>query len=628
MTPRPPDASTAAGGLGRSRRARSRRAWSSRARSLGARAWPALAGLVLGLLALGPALGRGFVLSYDMVFVPDPPLSAATFGLAGGPPRAIPSDPVTALIAHVIPADITQKLIIVLIFVLACSGAAALASVIPRGRPNLDQSANAGAERPDTANHSPAAPALARLAAGVFYAWNPFVAERLLIGQWAMLLGYAGLPWVLRSICTADRIRLPRLCVAIIPAVVGGFAALAISGLVAIPAAVSRGSGRMRVSRLATVLAVLGVGSLPWLIPALVISVHTDPGAVNVFAARADTPFGRLVSLLMLGGIWNAQTVPRGYGGPASVAWLMVALAGTAGYVLAARPKRLCPGLGVAAIAGLLVAAAGLTAGTRDLLATLIRAWPGFAVLRDGQRYVAPLALAQAAGLAALVTWVVRDLAARTSPARVIDTAPVATARAGPAAAAAPPAASGRGARPGPTAAARAAVALGIMAVVAPVLLVPGLALGAAGRLHAVRYPADWARARRIIDADRRPGSALVLPWAAYRRYPWNRGEAVFDPWSRLLNRRVIFNDALTVGTRTLAAEDPEARRLAPVVTSQGSLTGALAAAHVRYVIVDAGPLLAQGAGPPAARLHSARFTGASVVLASGDLLLLRLPSR
>ena len=53
---------------------------------------------------------------------------------------------------------------------------------------------------------------LARLAAGVCYAWNPFVAERLLIGQWALLLGYAGLPWVIRLLVTGrERIRLRRL---------------------------------------------------------------------------------------------------------------------------------------------------------------------------------------------------------------------------------------------------------------------------------------------------------------------------------------------------------------------------------------------------------------------------------
>ena len=44
-------------------------------------AWPAaLAGLLLGLLALGPGLGRGFLLSYDMVAVPRQPFTAAMFG--------------------------------------------------------------------------------------------------------------------------------------------------------------------------------------------------------------------------------------------------------------------------------------------------------------------------------------------------------------------------------------------------------------------------------------------------------------------------------------------------------------------------------------------------------------------
>ena len=46
------------------------------------------------------------------------------------------------------------------------------------------------------------------------------------------------------------------------------------------------------------------------------------PGGVAAFAARADTPFGSLGSLLMLGGVWNAQAVPAGYGGGWSVLWL------------------------------------------------------------------------------------------------------------------------------------------------------------------------------------------------------------------------------------------------------------------------------------------------------------------
>ena len=547
------------------------------------KAWPALAGLGLAALALGPTLGRGFVLAYDMVFVPSPAISAATFGLSGGPPRAVPSDVVMAVLAMAIPADIVQKIVLILIFVLACCGAAVLFA----GR--YEQACGI---RP---------PAAAAIAAGVFYAWNPFVAERLLIGQWALLLGYAGLPWVLLVACTGGKpIRLGRLCAALIPAAVGGFAAMGVSALVAVPAAIA-GGRRARGRRLATVLAALVLLSLPWLVPALLAGVRTDPTGVNAFAARADTPFGRLGSLLMLGGIWNAETVPPGYGGIGSAAWLLVVLVAIAGYVLTARPQRLCPGLGIAALAGLAVAAIGVTGPSRAALRDLIAIWPGFAVLRDGQQYLAPLALAEAIGLGAVMAWVTGELKAGIG---------------------AEPAAGRRGEVSRATAV-RAAAALGALAVLAPVVLLPGLAWGAAGRLRSVQYPADWLRARQIIDADPRPGTVVLLPWAAYRRFPWNERRAVLDPWPRLLHRTVIWDDALQVGHQTVAAEDPAARRLNPVISAAGPLTAALRAAGARYVIVDAGPLLPRR-GPRLAA--EARVPGASVVLASGDLILIRLP--
>ena len=288
-----------------------------------------------------------------MLFVPREPFAAALPGLA--PPRAVPSDLVMATVSRVLPADVAQKIVLLAIFVLACSGAAAL----------LDRE-----------------PLPARLAAGVFYAWNPYVGERLIIGQWALLLGYAGLPWVLRAVLAPDldsRRGAARLALALLPAVVGGFAAMTVTALVAVPAALMTRSPR----RAAVALASLAVGSLPWLVPSLLHPVYVDPASVAAFAARADTPFGSLGSLLMLGGAWNAQTVPRAYGGPWSVLWLAAVIVALAAYVLIARPRRRWPGLGLAAVAGLVIAAAGVTTPGRDVLRSLIAAWPGFAVLRD-----------------------------------------------------------------------------------------------------------------------------------------------------------------------------------------------------------------------------------------------------
>jgi hypothetical protein len=536
--------------------------------------WPALAGLLLGLLAIGPGLARGFVLSYDMVFVPEPPFSSALLGLAGGPARPVPSDAVVAVAARVIPADILQKLILLSIFVLACAGAAALLADCWHARTG---------ERP---------PLLAGLAAGVYYAWNPYVAERLVMGQWALLLGYAGLPWVLRLLCTGPvRIGRARLVLTLLPAAIGGFAGMVITALAAAPAALARGEGRrQRARRLAVVLAGCLLLSLPWMIPSLIEPVRADPAGANLFAARADTPFGSLGSLVVLSGIWNAQAVPVGYGGVAAVFWLLVVAVAGAGYLLLARPMRLSPGLGAAGLIGLAVAALGVTSPGRAVLRDLISAWAGFAVLRDGQQYVAALALAEAIGLGAGVAWAARRVKGAPAPGRGRDAA--------------------------------AGAILGVVAVLAPVLLLPGMAWGSAGRLHAVRYPADWMTARQLLDADPAPGTVLLLPWAQYRRYPWNSGEAVFDPWSRLLSRTVIYNDALTVGDQTIGQESTASIALNRVIAQPGPLTARLRAAGVRYVVVDAGPLLS---GARADLAAAARLPGAQLVTASSDLVIFRL---
>ena len=591
---------------------------SGRAASLCFRLAPALTGLGLGLLALGPGVGRGFLLSYDMVFVPRMPFSAALLGLTGGPPRAVPSDAVVAVASLALPADIVQKIILLLIFVLACSGAAALLDRAWAARGTGNAADGAADERAaDGGAVRAGAPLLARLAAGACYAWNPYVAERLQLGQWALLLGYAALPWVVRVLYAGpERVRFARLVVAMIPAAIGGVAAMSVTALAAVPAALASPGGRAR--RLLTVLAALALLSLPWLIPALAVPVHTDPRGIDVFAPRADTPLGRVGSLLLLSGIWNPGTVPPGFRGGASVFWLLLVVASACGYVLWVRPRRLrsasgsrrgptrlpippslprAPiGLAIAALAGLVVAAVAATSPGRAALRDLVTAWPGFAVLRDGQKFLAPLALAEAIGLGALAAGVSRGV--RADPRGWHGSA--------------------------------AGAALAAMAVLAPVVLLPGMAWGMAGRLRPAEYPADWLRARQVIDGDPAQGSVLLLPWAAYRNYPWNRDQTVFDPWARFTGREVISNDGLAVGDLTLAPESSDSIRLNRIVTSRGPLTRALRAAGVRYVVVDAGPLLARAGTPAGQRAGAlagqARLPGAQLVIASRDLLLFRLP--
>jgi hypothetical protein len=551
----------------------------------------ALTGLGLGLAALGPGLAPGFVLSYDMVFVPGPSFTDLTFGLTGIVPRHVPSDAFVTALAHVMPADVVQKLVLLAIFVMACTSAA---SLVPSRR------------------------LLPRLAAGVCYAWNPFVAERLLLGQWALLLGYAALPWAVAAAARTDE---PggtrRLVRALLPAAIGGFAALTVTGITALTVALTAGGGRQsppadhsppaehkrsvgrgpagehrpaggggdrgraapdagrpvsgrpriraRLAGTARVLAAVGVLSLPWLVPGVLrpAGLPQDGVAVDLFAARADTPFGTLGSLLLLGGVWNGETVPSGYGAPVTAAiWLLVVVIALFAYWRWGREPGWWRGAGIAAVVGFVVAALGAVAA--PVLEGLIGLWPGFAVLRDGQQYAAPLAVVVAVGLG-----VAADRAAEAK-------------------------------WPG--------VAAAAMAV--PVFLLPTLAWGAAGELRAVHYPDDWARARQIIDRDPARGDVLVLPWASYRSYAWNHGRRVLDPLPRYLHRRVIVDDAVTVGGTTVPPEDPRAVRLAPVAKTGSPPAATLRDAGIRYVVVDA-------------ETGSVRPTGAATtVLRGADLVV------
>ncbi|NUT09888.1 MAG: hypothetical protein HOQ38_05375 [Nonomuraea sp.] len=495
--------------------------------------WAPLAlGLGLAALALGPALGWGLVLRYDLLFVPDPPL----WPDRGGFPRAVPSDFVVALLSRALPVEIVQKAALVAVFVLAATGAAAL--VPPERR-------------------------LARLVAAAFYAWNIYLAQRLMLGQWALLLGVAALPWALHALTRENGTResgtqesgtqgprpareaglrplaalraVPwRLALALLPAAVGGFQAMLVSWLALMPVAVAR-------RRVPSAAGVLVLFSLPWAVPALTSGAVTDPAGVDAFAARADGPFGVLGSLLSLGGIWNAEA-----GLPGQEAWwtagarLLMVAAGLYGYArLRSSPDRPAwwGGLAVSAAAGFCVAALGAYEPGRAVLKWLIGLWPGFGPLRDGQVYLAPLVLLTAVGLASAL-------------------------------------------RSGVPA---------LVGVLAPVLVLPTFALGAFGRLDAVTYPGEWLAVRRIVDGDPAPGALLSLPWGAHRAFAWNGGRVVLDPATKLFQRRVLWDDTLLVGLPgggrlRVRGEDPLNRRTGDLLAAR-----AYDRIPVRYVLMASG---------------------------------------
>ena len=512
-------------------------------------AWalPAAAVVVSTLVLLGPVLRGGYLLRYDMVFAPRMPLGAAQFGLGSQLPRNVPSDALAAVLTRVLPGAAVQDLLLAALLLAAGFGAARLTA--------------------------PAA--VPRTAAALAYVWTPYLGERLLLGQWAVLVGWAVLPWVVEA---ARQLRFAppgirrrawaRLAFATGVQCLGGVSAWTLALLV-LPVALAWDGGitaRRRAARVGAGLVLLAVYALPWALPGLLREggVGADPAGAVAFAPAPDIPFGTVVSLFTGGGIWNADAVPPGRDSVvAALGALLLAAVALAG-AWHSRRDSVIASLSISAVVGLGVAVAtAWPAGARAF-----GALPFGAVLRDSQRLLVPWLLLIALGLAAGT-----DELSRRAPGSL-----------------------------------RGAVAL---LAVLPVAVLPALGWGVAGRLTTVDYPADFARVRAVVAADRIPGAVLVVPFSTYRRFPWNGGRVVLDPLGQWLERPVLAASDLPVrvGSTTLVVhgEDRLAARVdaALAAASPGSMSHALGRLGVRWVVADA-PLgrrlrsdLRAGAGGP-----------------------------
>ncbi len=459
-----------------------------------------LAGVVLAALLLAPLLGPGYVLVRDMSFVPDPPITPVVLGLQGVP-RAVPSDLVVALLSRAVPGGWLQDLVLVGLVVGATTGAARLV---------------------------PATSRVGVLAAATTYGWSVYLHERLLLGQWALLIGFAALPWGVRAASgwRAGQSGPAATVVALGVAALGGASAGLVCALGVLPVLAGRGAAAAR--RLALAVAATVVLALPWLLPALLAPVGAprgDPAGVTAFASRADVPGGLVPSLLTQGGIWAGAAVPPGRGVGLLLAVVVLGLA-VAGLPRLRRRLPGSTGLFVAAGAALLLASAGRLPGVSGLLEQAVEL-PGGGLLRDGQKWLAPYAVLVSASLGCAVDVLVGRMAGH--PARTAASA---------------------------------------MLVLLPVAALPGAAWGESGRLHVSTYPQEWREVGAVVAAVDAPGPVTVLPWSLLRAFPWTGDRTVLDPAVRLLPRRALVNDDLRLSDVTVAGEDPLAARVGLVLSS------------------------------------------------------------
>ncbi|MGY1693970.1 MULTISPECIES: hypothetical protein [unclassified Geodermatophilus] len=489
--------------------------------------WPAR-GLALGVAVLvtAPALAPGHVNLVDMVSVPRQDLDLDALALGGSLPRAVPVDGALALVTAVVPGDLVQKAVLLLVVAAAVLGAARLVPPDADGRRGV-----AGA------------------VAGLVYGWSPYLAERLLIGHWALLAGWAALPWIVRAglrLRAGEPRAWPRLVLAVAPA------ALTPTGSLLAAGAVLAGTGLRRAP---AGLAAVALLSAPWVVAGLLspAAATSDPAGVAAFAARGENWSGAVGAVLGTGGVWNAAAVPSSRASalvPLVTALLLaLAVAGWAGRgVRSGAGTRLL----LLGAAGLLLAVAGALPGTAALLEAAVSGVPGAGLLRDGQKWAAWWALPLAVGA---------GLGAR----RAVVAAGAVLPRA-------------------------AAGAVAGLALLLPLVAVPDLAWGVGGRLQPAAWPGEWQTVRDVLADGDAPGDVLVLPAGTYRAFAWNGGRTQLDPAARWLTRPVVGDDTLVVDGVAVRGED---RRAAEVLAAAGD-PARLARLGVGWVLVERGT-----PGPP-----------------------------
>lgn len=479
---------------------------------------PAVA-LTTGALLLGPALAPGVVVAYDMPWSPTPRLTPFALGIGTPAPRAVPGDAVITMLGMALGAGLAQGLVLLGMLVAASLGAVRLMRLLA----------------------PTAGPAIGTVTA-VAAIWNPFVVERLAIGQWVVLLGYAVTPWALGAGLRwwSGNGTAAALAGCLAVASLGGANPWVMVGAVAIPAVL----GRPRPGAILGILAVLVGTAAVWAVPALTAGADGDAAGVDAFAPRADTPFGTVLSLVSGGGFWNAASWPSARSQPllAGAALVLALACATAVLRRVFQDRRL---LGTLLVPTLIVAV-GTVPAARVPWALLAEV-PGGGLLRDSQKFLAAWVIVLAVGAGMLAEAVSRSGRTRATAGPLV-----------------------------------AALAL------APVAVLPTVVWGLEGRLRAVVVPEDLERA--VMQLSKAPaGKVGLLPWNQYRRYDWNADRISLTILPRMVNQVVVFDDSLPLVDGRVPGEDPVARAVSEAIAGGTPPVDALLRANVGYLAIERG---------------------------------------
>lgn len=493
----------------------------------------------ISLLIMLPLWRPGYVLTMDAVFVPH-----YRFAVAAVPHEQALST-LLAVLNLVLPGDVIEKLLFTAILVLAGLGMHRLVAV---KNPTI------------------------RYVAGLAAVFNPFVYDRMMYGQWTVLLGYALLPWLLTSLKAAQaapgvwpalRIAVWWTIVTVVSLPMGLIAATAIAIVLLCHGFLASGTSPRSTLRLAALIAGWWVLlNAYWVIAELLSpaasaarAAQFSPLELSAFATQGDPVWGSVLTVLGGYGFWAEgstrfvdmrEVLPYW---PLEAVALPVLAALALGVSLRRRERSFTFALAllllVATVLGIGLASPITGALTRFLYDHLAL----YRGLRDTQKWDALV-------LVAGITLAVQGLDIALGRLAAVRR--------------------------------RTATALTGACLLLPVLFAPALFWGFAGQLHPVEYPASWSSANERLGADPNHGVALFLPWHEYLRFPFT-GRVIANPARSFFDVPVIQGDNMEMRLIRSDSANPESAAISRLFAAgdPARVAPALAKFHIKYILLE-----------------------------------------
>lgn len=498
---------------------------------------PLLVGLGLAFVALGPVLGPGALLNFDLVAVEHWPFPRSMWGLGPELPRSVPAELALATVAALFSGSVAVKAWFVAVVV----GSFLTMFRLLKG---LDVQV------------------LGQLAGAIAYALNPFVLTRLAVGHLTIAGVYALAPLVLPIVLRGSW-RRPQVVFAsaalafmgffggavwLIAAVFGLAARRVESARAAVqgPSGGAEGDGRASPRRTFLASALM---HLPWLVPSIFL-LSDGPDLIVDEAFRPSNQLATVASLPLGYGFWQPLLeVGTGVGWLSGVVGICLAALAVAG----SRQLRDRFGNAAALMIGCGVFGVGVLNRSGPVVDWIFEL-PFASAAREPHRF-----------LVLVLWWVI--------PAAVVGSQRVLAALA-----------------------AWSESTISQLGLLIPAALMVVVSSPAMWGLHEfvtpVEVPTDWADARALVEKD--PGTVLVLPWDRYLNVGFADDRRVLNPALRFFGPDIIHGGQLGITDAGQELADARLATLASVVgrvagggyRTEDTLANDLARHGVRWVIV------------------------------------------